>query len=313
MGGDALRRAGCTLGLAPAVLARATVLPPRAALFCFAPEWMRTAGVALAVRGTRVLMYGGAESLTDLFAPPEARERIAIAVTMRDEEETWRRRGFDARYVGHPAAEIKGMSRTDAREALGLTRAAAAVALLPGSRIGELRANLPYMLDAFEEVRDRYGAVDARVLLAANLDPRTRAHAEALAQNSGVRTFVVDPESGVGPLLPAFDAAMSGPGTASLEAALADVPPVVLVPSRMRLLSVLGQSIEWQSLPNRVLGAGFYAEIERGESAAGSLAEHVLTALDEPAEFKLASARVKRAVGEQQPRERVGQWLRSWL
>lgn len=313
VGGDALAQAGCNLNVPSLLLTRATLTPPRAALVCFAPEWMRSAGVALAMRGTRVLMYGGAEALTDLYAPVPARERIALALTMPDEEAAWRQRGFDARYVGHPASEITRLSRADARGVLSLTAAAAAVAISPGSRSHELRANLPVMLAAFDDVRDRYGAVDARVLLAANLQRRDRAWAESAAAAAGIPTHTVHAEYGVGPLMSAFDVALCGPGTASLEAALGGAAPVILVPSRGRMQRALGTPQPVLSLPNRITSAPLFAEVERDELAAANASERVLNVLDESAEFAHATQRVAEALGEQRPREVVATWLSTWL
>ena len=313
VGGDALAQAGCNLTSSSLLLTRATVTPPHAALVCFAPEWMRTAGLALSMRGTRVLMYGGAEALPELYAPAHARERIGIALTMPDEEASWRQRGFDARYVGHPASEIARLSRADARSTLQLTPAAAAVAILPGSRSHELRANLPVMLSAFEEVRDRYGAVDARVLLAANLQARDRAFAEEAAAAAAIPCHTVHPEYGVCPLMSAFDVALCGPGTASLEAALAGTPPVVLTSARSRVQRAMGHQPLMMSLPNRIANAPLFAEVERDEHGSINASERVLNVLDEAAEFAAATQRVVEALGDLCPKDRVASWLEAWL
>ena len=58
------------------------------------------------------------------------------------EEEVWRSAGIDAHYVGHPALEERRdpiAGRVPARELVGMTPFAAAVAILPGSRPHEVR------------------------------------------------------------------------------------------------------------------------------------------------------------------------------
>lgn len=64
------------------------------------------------------------------------------------EEPFYRARGVDAEFVGHPLAEaaLPVVSREDYARQFGLDPAKPWIALLPGSRLPELRANLPAML-----------------------------------------------------------------------------------------------------------------------------------------------------------------------
>ncbi len=70
------------------------------------------------------------------------------------EEPFYRARGVDATFVGHPLAELPlpDISREDYAAKHGLDPARPWVALLPGSRHKELRANLPAMLDAAAQI-----------------------------------------------------------------------------------------------------------------------------------------------------------------
>ncbi|HZV24345.1 MAG TPA: lipid-A-disaccharide synthase, partial [Luteimonas sp.] len=64
------------------------------------------------------------------------------------------RHGVDARFVGHPLADAMALEpdRTAAREALGLAPDAAVLAVLPGSRLGEIERLGAIFLQAAERV-----------------------------------------------------------------------------------------------------------------------------------------------------------------
>ncbi len=115
------------------------------------------------------------------------------------EEALWRERGVDAEYVGHPACEVSALTREEAREALGLTPYARAVAILPGSRPHEVDRLLEPMLEAYERVRHERASVVGRRLLAPSLDPAPRERALRAAARRGVEVVEVDGRVGMQP------------------------------------------------------------------------------------------------------------------
>src|SRR5262249_45984958 len=143
------------------------------------------------------------------------------------EEPLWRDAGHDARYVGHPALDVARLDRAAARDRLGIAEGARALAILPGSRAGEVRRLARPLCDAAALLAGD-GAIDAaRLLLAPGLDPAARDAAEEAARRAGIAPVACDIEHGAAPLLGAFDAALAASGTASLEAAIAGAAPVV--------------------------------------------------------------------------------------
>jgi len=66
------------------------------------------------------------------------------------EEGFYRERGVDAKFVGHPLADLAlpGISRAEFARGNGLDAAKTWIGLLPGSRAKEIRLNLPEMLRA---------------------------------------------------------------------------------------------------------------------------------------------------------------------
>lgn len=145
------------------------------------------------------------------------------------EEEFYQGTGVSVRYVGHPLAErVRGsggeLSLTAARATLGLPADGRCIALLPGSRTGEMQ----YLARPFLETA---AWCHARV-------PELR-FAAALVSKDAVRTFLAERDR-LCPGLPlwvysertpevlrAADAALIASGTAALESLLLECPMVV--------------------------------------------------------------------------------------
>ena len=81
-----------------------------------------------------------------------ARRVDRMMVLFRFEERIYREAGVPVTWVGHPLADrlLHGMSREEARERFGIPPGATVVALLPGSREGEVHRILPEMLNAID-------------------------------------------------------------------------------------------------------------------------------------------------------------------
>jgi lipid-A-disaccharide synthase len=247
---------------------------PRVALLVNYTEFNARIARALWREGTRILWYGAPQiwAWRKGRAVPMRRNLDRMAVMLPFEEPLWRDLGVDAHYVGHPALEELAAARSTgeeatvrakAREALGMTPRAWAVAILPGSRPHEVERLLGPMLAGYESVRHDLASVDGRVLLAPSLDRKTLAWARALSNEMHVDTTDVDPRAGLGPLLPAFDVALCASGTASLECVLARAVPIVLY--RVGWATELGAralvTTPFVALPNILLGRAAFPEL----------------------------------------------------
>ncbi len=70
------------------------------------------------------------------------------------EEGIFREQGVDARFMGHPLRDsLPPRNRRGAREILKINENEKILALFPGSRKGEIRSNLPLMIDAWEQLK----------------------------------------------------------------------------------------------------------------------------------------------------------------
>lgn len=319
--GEVARRA-CNIGLAYARIRAAIAKrkPPAALLVNYTEFNMRLAE-ALWAAGTRVLWYGAPQiwAWRKSRRIPLRRHLDRMAVMLPFEEELWREVGVDAHYVGHPALEERRdpeAGRVPAREMLGMTPFAAAIAILPGSRPHEVRRLLPAMLSAFEEVRQDRASVDARVLLSQSLDAKTRAWARALAGGFDVGAVDVDPRAGLAYTLPAFDAALTASGTASLECALAHALPVVCY--RVGWATELGarafMRTKHVALPNVLLGRRAFPELLQRDATSQRIAEALGDVLDRGSELALACEEVVSALGGRaHASTEVARMLRPWL
>jgi len=140
------------------------------------------------------------------------------------EEALYRESGVSARFVGHPLLERASPEPKERyRERLGLA-GRTTIALLPGSRLGELRRIFPPMLEAAERIRARHPEVQFVVPVAPTLGEE--ALRPFLRRHAVLPVALV--ESGTEAALGASDAALVKSGTAVLETALMRRPMVVV-------------------------------------------------------------------------------------
>ncbi len=144
------------------------------------------------------------------------------------EEEILRREGVRARWVGHPAGALAPdpARREAARRTLGLAPDERLIALLPGSRRGEVRRHLAPMLDAAGRLVNHGG----RGIKVAVSDAGAVGGA-SLRGEAGSLWRMIRPTHHRGEseeLLRAADLALVASGTATLETAALGVPMVII-------------------------------------------------------------------------------------
>jgi len=135
------------------------------------------------------------------------------------EEKFYRDRGVDATFVGHPLAELPhpSIERTDYAALYQIDPAKHWITIMPGSRVKEVRMNLPTILDAVK----RLGSSCEYLLPVAPTIDR-----EILQQQIGKVRVTLVPES-----LPALWHSRAGiiaSGTATVEAAMMATPFVMV-------------------------------------------------------------------------------------
>jgi len=217
---------------------------------------------------------------------PERIHRIKQAVShmlvvFPFEEQIYRDAGIPVSYVGHPLADVIPMEpgTAAARTALNLG-AGPVIALLPGSRLSEVKRHACLMLDAAKLIHQRHP--DAQFVLPAANEAAARLIRQA-SQGLGLTLHILAGKSHTA--LAAGDVVLVASGTATLEAALFKKPMVITyrVPALTAYLMRKKALQPWIGLPN-ILARDFVVP-ERVQEAATpeNLAHDALAWLDDAA------------------------------
>jgi lipid-A-disaccharide synthase len=205
------------------------------------------------------------------------------------EPDIYARHGVDARFVGHPLADAMPLDpdRPAARDTLGLDQARPLLALLPGSRVGEIERVGPDFLAAAARVLAVVPDLQV-VAPMASMQARSafervlKAHPDAAALSAALQTIIGHART----LMAASDVVLLASGTATLEAMLAKRPMVVgyrIAPITHAIVKGMGMlKVDRYALPNVLAGDALVPELMQDDCAPGKLAEAVLHWLRDP-------------------------------
>ncbi len=226
------------------------------------------------------------------------------------------------RYVGNPLMDELPLTltRDAARTALGLGPDETVIAMLVGSRPSEFRFHLEPMLKAVRILQDRRGGEKPRVLVplpeTADLVLFRRRLAEIpIAQGLDLRVSRGDAWAA----MKAADAGLIKSGTSSLEAALLDLPHVVVYRAHPVSEFIFKHLIRYRkpiSLTNLIApkspGARVVPELILERFTPGRMADELGALLGEAgssrrAEMRGAFSEIRRVLGERSPSERVAE------
>ena len=196
------------------------------------------------------------------------------------------RHDVDARFVGHPLADALPLDpdRAAARAALGIPVDTRVLAVLPGSRLGEIRRLGAIFLQATHQLAR--GLPGLRVVMPA-ANAACRREIEALLQDSppaAASGFEVDVLDGQAQrAMIASDAVLLASGTAALEAMLCKRPMVVgyrLAPASHAIVRAFGLlKVAQVSLPNVLAGEPLVPELLQDDCTPDRLAAALLPML----------------------------------
>lgn len=263
--------------------------PPDAAIVIDSPAFNFRVAREMHRRGVPVIYY----VCPQLWAWRERRvERfhkwVKKALIIFPFEEQWyRERGVDAEYVGHPLADRppSAVNREGYATEHGLDPSQVWIGLLPGSRKMEVGMNLPALLEAAERLAQRFkGRFQFLLPVASTLD---RAWMQNLMPAGQTHIRLVGQASGA---LPHLRAAAVASGTATVEAALAGTPMVVVY--RVSSLTWrLGRGllrVSFIAMPNLIAGREVVPELVQADFTADAVAARMgEIAADGPAREKM--------------------------
>jgi lipid-A-disaccharide synthase len=215
---------------------------------------------------------------------PERIHRIKQAVShmlvvFPFEEQIYRDADIPASFVGHPLADVIPLEpdTAGARAQLGLV-SGPVIALLPGSRLSEVKRHARLMLDAAVRIHQQHA--NAQFVLPAASEAAARLIRQA-AQGLDLPLHILAGQSHTA--LAACDVTLVASGTATLEAALFKKPMVITyrVPALTAYLMRKKALLPWIGLPN-ILARDFVVP-ERVQEAAtpANLAHDALAWLDD--------------------------------
>jgi lipid-A-disaccharide synthase len=291
---EVLRHLPGLLRIRRAVRRRTLALRPDAFIGIDAPDFNLALERKLKQTGIRTIHYVS----PSIWAWREQRaknigqsaDRVLCLFPM--EPAVYARHGVDARFVGHPLADAFALQpdQSAARISLGIPPEVPVLALLPGSRLGEIRrlgsdfvkaalilardipdlhvvapmAN-PACREAFEDVLAQAGIEK----------PAERLTLTPSSADSGLRIVVTDGNAHAAMI--AADAVLLASGTAALEAMLAKRPMVVayrLAALTYRIVKGFGLlKVERYSLPNHLAGREIVAELMQDRCTPEALAQ----------------------------------------
>jgi lipid-A-disaccharide synthase len=181
-----------------------------------------------------------------------ARAVSHMLVVFPFEEAIYRAAGIPATYVGHPLAEVIPMQAdvAGARSALGLPAHATVVAVLPGSRMSELKYNSAAFVGAAGLLAQRDPSIRFVAPMAGAAQHRYFTELIAAAGLQEVPIQVIDGQSHTA--MAAADAVLVASGTASLEVALFKKPMVIaykMMAASWHIMRTMGYQ-PWIGLPN---------------------------------------------------------------
>ena len=232
------------------------------------------------------------------------------------EEKLYRQAGVACTFVGHPLLDEMAPTydRDAIRAAYSLHPQERVLGLLPGSRMGEVRALLPLMLEASRALNSNLGPFRIVLAVAETVD---RDEIKLMCDRAGmdVRQITGDPNE----VMAASDLLFVASGTATLQAAIIGTPMVIVYKMPWlgyliaRLLtgtsaSVAARQVCWPNipmfsigLPNLIAGRSFIPELIQTHASPKRLAAEARRILEDDSyrnDMRAEMVRVRTLLGE---------------
>ena len=185
--------------------------------------------------------------------------------------------GLPSHFIGHPAAfDIQPQPPT--KKASTCPASAPQIAILPGSRMSEIKYILPIMLSAVELLKDAF----PKAVFTLPVVPRLHHQISAICAGKPIK--IVDGDAKLAVTLTNCDAVMAASGTVTLEAALYGAPGVACYKAGW-LSATCGRMIVDMKkviLPNAILGHEVYPFLFQERLTAAKLSSAVTGILNDP-------------------------------
>ncbi len=205
-----------------------------------------------------------------------------MAVILPFEVETYREKGFTVNYVGHPLLDMikTNYSLQESRKKFGLDENKPTIAILPGSRLSEIRKLMPELLKAAEILKNKIPETQFVIPLADTLEEK-----DLTDMIAGSRQDIKVISGHTYDVVSCADLALVASGTATLETALLKIPMIIVY--KISLLSYfigrLFVRVNNIGLVNIIAGKTVVPELIQNDACGVRIAEEALAILNNPA------------------------------
>lgn len=245
------------------------------------------------------------------------RRTVDLMLTIfKFEEDMYKREGVDAHFVGHPlldemqprdASTIEEFRKLHCRET-----GSKLLALLPGSRLQEVKRILPTMLQSVGLLKRELAALGVTLEVAVGCAPGIEAHVyEQIIREFGMNVGLAG-DSDL--LMSAADAGMVKSGTATLEAALHDLPMLVVYKTSVLnyLIGRMLVKLDSISLVNIVARTRIVEELVQGQFTPSRAAELLKDIFVKPGvveEIRQKYSELRKILGEKGASDRAAELI----
>lgn len=253
-------------------------------------KWLKARGVRT-VHDVSPSIWAWRENRAEKIG--ESVDRVLCLFPM--EPPIYAKHGIDARFIGHPLADSMPLQpdRGAARRMLGVDQDipenAPVLALLPGSRLGEIERMLPVFLAAVERVGKEIPNLHV-LIPAADIPCEEAIHQQIGRLRSSFGSFhylVLDGDAQE--TMITSDVVLLASGTAALEAMLAKRPMVIghrISPTTYRIVKLFGLlKSHFVSLPNVLADRELVPECLQDDCTPERLSSELLRWLRDPSAF----------------------------
>jgi lipid-A-disaccharide synthase len=275
--------------------------PPDLVILIDYPDFNLPLARAAKKRGIQVLYYISPQ----VWAWRKGRIRTIrrtvdrMVVILPFEEKFYRDAGMDVTFAGHPLLDVveTRYDRPGALRRFGLRDEAVTVAVLPGSRRGEVAVLLPEMLGACQILAEQISPIQFVLPIAGTLDPD---FVRDIIRRFPVEIRVIPDE--IYDVVSVSDAAIVASGTATLETALLGTPMVVVykVSGVTYAIGRMCVRVDHISLVNLIAGYAVVPELIQAEANPERIAaeiREIVTRPEKAQEMKTALAGIRGKLG----------------
>jgi lipid-A-disaccharide synthase len=281
---DAMRHYREILGIRNQLKTKLLATPPDVFIGVDAPDFNLDLEVALRQTGIKTVHF----VCPSIWAwRPKRVEKLKkscdhVLCVFPFEPEILAKHGIPATFVGHPLASVIPMQpdKNKAREQLGLKREDKVVAVLPGSRLAEVKHLAPRYFKAVAGMIIAYPAM--KFIVPAM--PKHISLLQTIAKKCGVEKHVHIISGQSHTALEACDVTLITSGTATLEAALYKRPMVIGYALNWLSYQIMKRKKlqPWVGLPNILSGKFVVPELIQADCTPEALAAATLAWFDAP-------------------------------